>query len=81
MHPEDNEEFEKSYKAIQELCDAGAELISQESGSHEDDGGIWNAWIYELPDGTFWKVYQACAFSPPTVVLLDHFDQALLETK
>jgi hypothetical protein len=47
-----------TYRTVKELCDAGAELFSQDSGSTWNDGGRWNTWIYELPDGTFWKVHQ-----------------------
>lgn len=42
---------------LEELKAAG-ELVSQDSGSTWNDGGRWNTWIYELPDGTFWKVHQ-----------------------
>jgi hypothetical protein len=42
---------------LEELKAAG-ELVSQDSGSTWNDGGRWNTWIYELPDGTFWRVHQ-----------------------
>ena len=40
-----------TYRTIKELFEAGAELVSQ-------DSGCWNTWICKLPDGTFWKVHQ-----------------------
>ena len=52
-----------TYKSAKELCDEGAELVSQDSGSTWNDGGRWNIWIYELPDGTFWKVHQRSDYS------------------
>ncbi len=51
------------YKSAKELCDAGAELVSHNWGSTWNDGGRWNIWIYELPDGTFWKVHQRSDYS------------------
>jgi len=51
-------ELSPAEQAILEELEAAGELVSQDSGSTWNDGGRWNTWIYELPDGTFWKVYQ-----------------------
>ena len=52
-----------TYKTVKELCDAGALLVSHDSGSTWNDGGRWNIWIYELPEGEFWKVHQSSDYS------------------
>ena len=52
-----------TYKTVKELCDAGAVLVSKDSGSTWNDGGHWNTWIYELPEGMFWKVHQPSDYS------------------
>ena len=56
------------YKTAEELCDAGAELVDHKGGQTWNDGGRWNIWIYELPDGTFWKVDQQSDYSPAVIV-------------
>ena len=48
----------KAANVIKEFYETIGELVSQDSGSTWNDGGRWNTWIYELPDGTFWKVHQ-----------------------
>ena len=55
-------------KTVEELCAEGAELVSQDSGSTWNDGGRWNKWVYELPDGTFWRVHQPSDYSPSVKV-------------
>jgi hypothetical protein len=57
-----------TYRTVKELCDAGAELFSQDSGPTWNDGGRWWTWIYELPDGTFWKVHQPSDYGPSVEV-------------
>ena len=56
------------YKTAKELYDAGAKLEDHKVGSTWNDGGHWNIWIYELPDGTFWKVWQQSDYSPAVIV-------------
>ena len=48
-----------TYKTVKEFCDAGAVLVSCTRSS-----GRWDTWIYELPEGTFWRVHQPSDYSP-----------------
>ena len=41
-----------------DLIDAGAVLVDEYSGATWNDGGRWNTWIYELPNGTLRMVHQ-----------------------
>lgn len=47
-----------AFETVKELADAGAIIVDTKSGATWNDGGRWNTWVYELPDGTFWKVHQ-----------------------
>ena len=46
------------YKTPKDLADAGATLVDEKSGPCWSVPGKWNTWVYEMPDGTFWRVHQ-----------------------
>ena len=57
---------------IKDLFESGAKLVSHDREATFDHvgflEGISSTWIYELPDGTFWKIYQPDFYSPDMVV-------------
>ena len=46
------------FETQKDLIDAGAFIVNTTSGATWNDGGRWNTWIYELPDGGLWRVHQ-----------------------
>ncbi len=50
------------YKTPSDLSDNGGKIVSQKKKPTWNDGG--GEWVYELPDGTFWKVFQPSEYSP-----------------
>lgn len=43
---------------------AALRVVQSLSGKTYNDGGSWNTWVYEMPDGTFTKVHQPTDYRP-----------------